>query len=393
MLTPDTVANLSAGITQYATSSRKPLSAPEFQIISEYRPANGPRAFEFDLIHESVWRHWDGARQLPGLVGMAEFSDLLLATAAQWLPEHQRNPLFTIVGFTLMYDDPAEPATDPDPGSRPDGGVASAPTRVLVAADVDGHRYHMVTDASRPSGTVRVTEPGMPVPVTADDPLSGIGHAALRALNHLVDLTNTVLGRDAAGQPDRDDTSPLSAGEIVTVHGDRWDDEQRAQLWVVVDVFDDYTIAVLGGDGYQWPRVPRRALTKVTPAWIRRVLRPDATHAYVDADTKTPTLVDETFTDHGTSGYELVRTYRLAGSLLRVRVWRGPQPEHSSAVVQLLDPAGDHSVTAITGLTSWHAATPSEAADGVPLYAVAEELLYSAVRILTPADPARPRQP
>lgn len=58
--------------------------------------------------------------------------------------------------------------------------------------------------------------------------------------------------------------------------------------------------------------------------------------------------------------------------------------------MQLLDPAGDHSVIALTGRTSWHPATPPEATNGVPLYSVAEELLYSAVRILTPVDPARP---
>lgn len=287
MLTPETVTHLTAGLTQYATSRRAPMAAPEFQIILEYRPVNGPRAFDFNLIHESVWRAWDSDRPLPARVGVTEFSDLLVATAARWLPQQQK-PQFTIVGFTLMYDDLTEPVIDPSHGPGPDQDAAGTPIRVLVAVDIDGRRYHMILGDGRPSGAVFVTEPGMPVPVTADDPLAGSGSAALDALNHLVALTASDPGRGATDQPDRADTGPLVHGEIVTVRGDRWDDEQRAQLWVVVDDFDDYAIAVLGGDGYQWRRVPRRDLTAVAPAWIRREVRADATYGYVDADTAAP---------------------------------------------------------------------------------------------------------
>ncbi|MEV6931589.1 hypothetical protein AB0M46_44845 [Dactylosporangium sp. NPDC051485] len=289
MLTPETVAGLTAGLTQYATSRRGPLAAPEFQIIAEYHPANGPNAFDFNLIHESVWRNWDSDRALPARVGVAEFSNLLIATAAQWLPQHQPDPRFTVVGFTLMYDDPTGPAVNPSSGPGPDQDAADTPILVLIAADIDGRRYNMILGDGQPGGAVQVTEPGMPVPAHAT--LTGSSGAARAALDHLVGLTASAPGRDVTDQhdpADRPDTGPLVPGEIVTVRGDRWDEEQRAQLWVVVDDFDDYAIAVLGGDGYQWRRVPRHDLTPVTPTRIRREIRADATYRYVDADTAAP---------------------------------------------------------------------------------------------------------
>ncbi|MEV6931388.1 hypothetical protein AB0M46_43790 [Dactylosporangium sp. NPDC051485] len=392
MLTPDTVAGLTEGITQYATSSRGPLSAPELQIISEYRPANGPRSFDFNLIHESVWRCWPGADALTERVDVHTFLGLLhnLPDIAPWT---QPEPHFTVIGFSLRYDAPAEPG----PAPSADYAVRDEPARVTVAVDA-GHRfYHHVHQAGAAAGQVAVWAPVTIGPLDTPNRVTHGDRSALNELSRLMDRLRTPTdppADTAAQHKDKDeDEDVLVHGEIVTVTGDRFDDDDRARLWVVVDHFFDYAIAVLGGDGYYRRNIPRGDLARAEPQWIQRTVRHDATFAYVDADTTTPTLVDETFTDHGTSGYELVRTHRLAGSLLRVRVWRGPQPEHSSAVVQLLDPAGDHSVMALMGQASWHAATPSEATNGAPLYAVAEELLHSAVRILTPADPAGPQQP
>ena len=292
MLSPEAVASLIAGLTEYAGGDRAALPAPEFQVISQFAPANGPKSLDFNLIHESVWRGWDLDRQVSGLMGVAEFTDLITSTANQWLRQ-QCKPMFTIVGFTLLYDDPTDTTAGP-------GGVA---TRVAAAADMDGRIYFVSTIAGR-SGTVQVAEPGTPPTFDATDQLPpGNLPVALSALTRLVAIAADDLWHDAVDQPSDNDGGPLVAGEIVTVHGDRWDDDARAKLWVVIDDFADYTIAVLGGDGYQWPRVPRGELTPVSPDRIRKVRRDD-TYAYARDDSTAPTPVNGTSTVHGAENGE-----------------------------------------------------------------------------------------
>ena len=62
----------------------------------------------------------------------------------------------------------------------------------------------------------------------------------------------------------------LDAGAIVTVTPTQGIDEPPGRLFVVIDGFDAprYTIAVLGGDGFQYPNVEGDQLTVVTPAHI-----------------------------------------------------------------------------------------------------------------------------
>lgn len=69
--------------------------------------------------------------------------------------------------------------------------------------------------------------------------------------------------------PDTEDQI-LDPGTIVTVAGADWIDEPPDRPFVVIDGFKAplYTIAVLGGDGFQYPNQPRELLTVVTPARI-----------------------------------------------------------------------------------------------------------------------------
>src|SRR4051794_11379562 len=106
MVTPEIVASFQMILAECAVANPAALPAPEFQVISEYLPANGPTCLDANLIHESVWRGFDRGRHLPDRVSLTEFTELLTSAAAEWMP---RQPRFTIVGFTLMYDDPAGP--------------------------------------------------------------------------------------------------------------------------------------------------------------------------------------------------------------------------------------------------------------------------------------------
>jgi hypothetical protein len=98
---------------------------------------------------------------------------------------------------------------------------------------------------------------------------------ALARQEHVVDPDDTTTHEDDA--PGND----LDPGVIVTVTPSERNDEPPGRLFVVIDGFDAprYTIAVLGGDGYQYPNVPDDALTVVTPAHI--VLDPTTTGGYV----------------------------------------------------------------------------------------------------------------
>jgi hypothetical protein len=269
MLPPETVASLKTSLAEYAGADRAALTAPEFQVISEYAPANGPTCLDLNLIHESVWRGFDPDRHLPDRVGLPEFTDLLTSTVAQWLPR-QRQPQFTIVGFTLMYDAPADPV-------GPAGGVAGGSTRVMMALDVDGRRYVARAGAGR-DATVQVVESGMPLPIDATDPLSSNLQMALSALIRLV---------VAADEPHHDGTDErvLNAGEIVTVVAvdDAHADTPRNQAFVVIDGFDhpSYGIAALGGDGYEWRSQPREWLQVVYPPQLRQHRDTDGNIIYV----------------------------------------------------------------------------------------------------------------
>jgi hypothetical protein len=297
MLPPTAVTGIAAALGGYANHSRDVLPNPQFEIIYEYAPKTGPLELDFNLIHESVWRGWDARfarptpsdEPLPEQVELLEFLDLVTATAPRWLPEQQRDARLTIFGFTLMYDEPPTIPTNHDAGDSLPG---PAVTRVLLAVDLDGRRYEIPPGAGHPSGSVQVSEPGTPLPDDADSPGQRHRRAALSALAHLAEVAAALPAPQPADRDGTEDADPdvLVAGELVIVTGDRFDDDQRKQLWVVVDAFFDYTIAVLGGDGYQWARIPRSELTPVTPQWIRRVIRGDRTFGYIGADSAEPTL-------------------------------------------------------------------------------------------------------
>ncbi|MEU7171504.1 MULTISPECIES: hypothetical protein [Micromonospora] len=73
----------------------------------------------------------------------------------------------------------------------------------------------------------------------------------------------------------------LQPGEIVTV-ASALAAEMGRYLYVVVDGFLDprYTVARLGGDGYQWPNVHRKDLIPAAPLSIIRVTDADGEAAY-----------------------------------------------------------------------------------------------------------------
>ncbi|MEU2610680.1 hypothetical protein ABZ570_03705 [Micromonospora sp. NPDC007271] len=81
---------------------------------------------------------------------------------------------------------------------------------------------------------------------------------------------------------DHEAVRSLEPGEIVTV-APALVDEMGEYLYVVIDGFNDprYTLARLGGDGYQWPNVPREHLNPVAPERIIRVSDKDGEAAYV----------------------------------------------------------------------------------------------------------------
>ncbi|MDG4760366.1 hypothetical protein [Micromonospora sp. WMMD710] len=74
----------------------------------------------------------------------------------------------------------------------------------------------------------------------------------------------------------------LQAGEVVTVGPDLVD-EISVYLYVVIDGFSEplYTVARLGGDGYQWPNIDRGQLHPVMPQRITRVHDASGEPAYV----------------------------------------------------------------------------------------------------------------
>lgn len=134
----------------------------------------------------------------------------------------------------------------------------------MLAVDLDGRRYETLIGTGHPSGSAQVSEPGTPLLHDAGSPRLRIRRAALSALAHLAEMAVAMPGPQPADSDgvDEGDRDVLVAGELVTVTGDRFDDDQRKQLWAVVNAFFDYTIAVLGGDGYQWARIPRGELTR-----------------------------------------------------------------------------------------------------------------------------------
>ncbi|MBU8857757.1 MULTISPECIES: hypothetical protein [unclassified Micromonospora] len=80
------------------------------------------------------------------------------------------------------------------------------------------------------------------------------------------------------------DERALEPGEIVTVTA-ALAAEMGEHLYVVIDGFDDprYTLALLGGDGYQWPNVARQDIIPVAPQRIVRVSTGGDTAAYAPA--------------------------------------------------------------------------------------------------------------
>jgi hypothetical protein len=80
--------------------------------------------------------------------------------------------------------------------------------------------------------------------------------------------THHVVDQDDATNVE-DDAPVLDPGVIVTATADEVD-EPSGRLFVVIDGFNAprYTIAVLGGDGFQYPNVPHEVLTVVAPDHI-----------------------------------------------------------------------------------------------------------------------------
>lgn len=78
--------------------------------------------------------------------------------------------------------------------------------------------------------------------------------------------------------------SALEPGEMVTVDATLLED-MGPYLYVVIDGFLDprYTLACLGGDGYQWPNVERSHLSPVSPGHIVRVIDSDGGVGYMAA--------------------------------------------------------------------------------------------------------------
>lgn len=383
VLSDHDAATLAAELGEYATSDAV-LDAPELQVLSRYAPVNGPACFDLNLIHETVWRGWPGADALPERVDVDAFLSLL-ASLPDITSLARPEPHFTVVGFILRYDAPAEPG----PAPSDDYAVRDQPARVLIAVDADHRFYHHVHEAGAEAGQVAVWTP---VTIGPPDTPNRVTHGDRSALNQLDWLMDRLRAPNdlAAGTaaPDEDeDVDPLVAGELVTVTGDRFDDDERTQLWVVIDHFDNYAIAVLGGNGYEWRKIPRRELHRASPRWIQRIIRHDGTFAYLSADTTAPVLTEATFHQYAPGRYELTRVYRLGGEVLRIRVSRDVHPGISLAQAQLLDPRGGYTTVADIPTQHWYPATPADAADPAALALVADDLLQRATRILIPPEP------
>jgi hypothetical protein len=371
-------AQLAADLAEYATSDEV-LDAPQLQVLCRYAPPGGPACFELNLIHEFVWRGWPGAEALPERVDVYAFLGLLdnPPDITAWA---QSEAPFTVVGFSLCYDAPAEPG----PAPSADYAVRDEPARVMVAVDADHRRYHHVHQTGAMPGRVAVWEPTTIGPLDTPNRVTHGDSSALNQLHRLMDRPRTPTDPPAGTAAQHEDG--LEPGEIVTVTGDRFDDDDRARLWVVVDYVDDYAIAVLGGDGYQWRNIPRSELLRVAPQWIQRTIRHDSTLAYVGADTTAPVLLEELFHRLPPGCYELTRVYRLAGQVLRIRVRRDVTPDASLAQAQVLNPPGGYTVVADAPARGWYPAALANASVEAPLVRVADGLLQQALRILTPPE-------
>lgn len=297
MVPSTAVAGIAAALGGYANGNLDNPPSLQVEIIYEYAPKNAPKELEFSLIYHSVYGGLDAVAQSPEQGGFVEFLDALTSTAPQWLSQQQRDARFTIFGFALIYDEPLALPTNHDAGH---GHPEPKRTRVVIAVDMDGRRYEMLAGPGQPAQSVRVSEPGTPLPDDPGSPSLRSRRAVWSALARLVDVAAVIpaaraeaADSDGTGTPGSDE---LVAGELVTVSGDRFDDDERRQLWVIVDHFDDYTIAVLGGDGFQWAHIPRGDLTPAEPRWIQRVIRGDRTYGYVGVDSTESVLLDEEFT-------------------------------------------------------------------------------------------------
>lgn len=103
----------------------------------------------------------------------------------------------------------------------------------------------------------------------------------LHSVHHLAPApSQQVCQDDTTSREDEAPLKVLDAGVIVTAATAEID-EPPSRLFVVIDGFDAprYTIAVLGGDGFQYPNVPHEVLTVVAPDHI--VLDPTTNGGYV----------------------------------------------------------------------------------------------------------------
>jgi hypothetical protein len=166
MLEPDRVDTVAQGLTACLHDGCDLSTAPQFQLIVLWEPPQQRPTLDFQDIHETVWRRWDTARQLPTVVGAQELADLLARTATGWLPDLGGEPDAALIGCSLMYDEPASDAT----------GDATA-GRVLVARDTDGRLYQGRYPAGGGVGDVRVS----------DDAPSGCAAVVAEALATILD--------------------------------------------------------------------------------------------------------------------------------------------------------------------------------------------------------------
>lgn len=161
MLDPDCVAAVAEGLTDCLTDDCDLSTAPEFQLILLSQTQQQP-TLVYQAIDEKVWRKWATGRRLPAVVNAQECADLLVSTVAGWLPDLGGEPDATLIGCSLMYDEPTADATA---------------TRILVARDVDGRLYQATSPVGSGDGEVRVS----------DDAPSGRVAAVAEALTTILD--------------------------------------------------------------------------------------------------------------------------------------------------------------------------------------------------------------
>ena len=149
MLEPDCVAAIAEGLTDCLHDHCDLSTAPEFQLIFLSQPPR-QRTLTYLTVHEKVWREWAIKGRPPAVVSAEECTDLLVSTVAGWLPDLGWQPDATLVGCSLMYDEPAAAATGA-------AGVVTA-TRVLIARDTDGRLYHATSPAGSGDTAVAVRD-------------------------------------------------------------------------------------------------------------------------------------------------------------------------------------------------------------------------------------------